>query len=54
MRQSRVMLIEVGEDGTIEVPDDATVISLEFESEGSYGFKRRPVAAWVEVPVGAS
>jgi hypothetical protein len=54
MHQCRVMLIEMAEDGTIELPDGSTIISLEFESEGSYGYNRRPTAAWVEVPASAT
>ncbi len=49
-RRSRVLSLEVAEDGSIELPEGAVIISLEFESEGSYGYNRRPVAAWAEVP----
>jgi hypothetical protein len=48
------MSFPVAEDGTIELPDGSVIISLDFESEGSYGYKSRPVAAWAEVPAGAS
>jgi hypothetical protein len=48
------MMVEVAEDGAIELPEGSTIIALEFESEGSYGYKRRPVGAWVEVPAAAT
>ncbi len=53
-RRSRVLSFEVAEDGSIELPEGAVIISLEFESEGSYGYDRRPVAAWAEVPTGTA
>jgi hypothetical protein len=39
----------VAEDGMVDLPEGAIIISLEFESEGSDGDKSRPVTAW-EVP----
>jgi hypothetical protein len=50
MRRSRVLSFPVAEDGTVDLPEGAVIISLEFESEGSYGYKSRPVTAWAEVP----
>jgi hypothetical protein len=51
MGRCRIELLKVAEDGSIELPDGATIISLEFESEGAYGFGNHPAAAWVVVPV---
>jgi hypothetical protein len=53
-RHTRVLSYEVGEDGTVELPAGAVIISLDFESGGPYGYKSRPVAAWVEVPADAT
>ena len=49
-RRSRVLSVPVAEDGTVDLPDGAIVISLDFESEGPYGYQARPVTAWIEVP----
>jgi hypothetical protein len=49
-RRSRVLSVPVAEDGTVDLPDGAIVISLDFESEGPYGYQARPVTAWVEIP----
>jgi hypothetical protein len=54
MRRTRVVPLEVAEDGTLDLPDGASIISLEFESEGAYGYGSRPVRAWVDVPADAS
>ena len=52
IRRSRVQVFEVAEDGTVELPEGAIIISLVFEGEGPYGFQTRPVRAWAEVPEG--
>lgn len=49
--RSRVVSVDVAEDGTVELPAGASIISLEFEGEGAYGYKTRPVSAWVHIPV---
>ena len=50
-RRCRVQSFDVAEDGSLDLPAGAIIISLEFESEGAYGYKPRPVSAWVEVPL---
>ena len=50
IRRSRVQAFEVAEDGTVELPEGANIISLDFEGEGPYGYETRPVRAWVELP----
>ena len=52
IRRSRVQAFEVAEDGTVELPEGAIIISLDFEGEGPYGYETRPVRAWAEVPEG--
>jgi hypothetical protein len=49
-RRSHVVPFDVAEDGAVELPDGALIISLEFESAGPYGYESRPVRAWVQVP----
>ena len=49
-RRSRVQSFEFAEDGTVELPDNAVIISLDFEGQGAYGYQTRPVRAWVELP----
>jgi hypothetical protein len=51
MRRAQVAAVQIAADGTVELPDGAVIISVEFESEGSYGYERRPVTAWVEIPL---
>jgi hypothetical protein len=50
MRRCRVQCFEIAEDGTLELPAGAAIVSLEFESEGAYGYRPHPVAVWAEVP----
>ena len=51
MRRSRVQWFKVAEDGTVDLPESAVIVSLEFETEGLYGYGSRPSKAWAEVPV---
>jgi hypothetical protein len=51
MRQARIVAFDVAKDGTVDLPEGATIISLEFESEGAYGYDSRPSRVWVDVPV---
>ena len=46
----RVVSFEVAADGAVELPEGAELVSLEFDSEGSYGFERRPSILWAVVP----
>jgi hypothetical protein len=50
MRRCRIQSFKVAEDGTVELPEGAIIISLEFESEGAYGYGSHPALAWAEVP----
>jgi hypothetical protein len=52
-RRCRVQAFDVAQDGSIELPEGAIIISLVFESEGAYGYHSRPVSAWAEVPADA-
>jgi hypothetical protein len=49
-RRHRIESFEVAEDGTVELPEGAMIIVLEFGSQGPYGYKSRPVTAWAAVP----
>jgi hypothetical protein len=51
MRRTRIVAFDVAEDGTVELPEGAVIISLEFESEGSYGYETRPARVWANLPV---
>ena len=42
MRHTRIVPFDVAKDGTVDIPEGATIISLEFESEGAYGYDNRP------------
>ena len=50
MRRTRIVPFDVATDGTVDLPEGATIISLEFESEGAYGYDNRPARVWVDVP----
>ena len=49
-RRHRIESFEVADDGTVELPEGAAIIALEFGSQGPYGYKSRPVTAWADVP----
>ena len=51
MRRTRIVAFDVAEDGTVELPEGAVIISLEFESQGSYGYQTRPARVWANLPV---
>jgi hypothetical protein len=51
MRHTRIVPFDVAKDGTVDLPEGATIIWLEFESEGAYGYDNRPARVWVDVPV---
>ena len=55
MKGQRIQLVQfqVTKEGTVELPDGATVVALEFQDDGGLGSDRRPATAWVAVPVGA-
>ena len=50
MTMRRIVAFDVAKDGTVDLPEGATIISLQFESEGSYGYDTRPAKVWVDVP----
>ncbi len=52
-RRCRVQAFDIAQDGSVELPEGALIITIEFESEGSYGYQRRPITAWAEVPADA-
>ena len=49
-RRTRILSLHVAEDGTVDLPVEAAIVSLEFEGEGPYGYRTRPVTAWAVVP----
>jgi hypothetical protein len=51
VRHTRIVAFDVAKDGSVDLPEGATIISLEFESEGAYGYESRPSRVWVDVPV---
>jgi len=50
MSMRRIVAFDVAADGTVDLPEGAVIISLQFESEGSYGYDTRPARVWVDVP----
>jgi hypothetical protein len=50
MRHTRIVPFDVAKDGTVDLPEGATIIWLQFESEGAYGYDSRPARVWVDVP----
>jgi hypothetical protein len=53
-RRCQIQSLQIGEDGSVDLPDGAVIVSLEFDSAGPYGYQARPVRAWVEVPAEAA
>lgn len=49
-QRMRFVQLPVTKEGTIDVPDGATIVALDFEDEGGLGSNRRPAIAWVAVP----
>ena len=50
-RRVRILNFNVSDDGTVDLPEGSTVISIEFNSDGLFG--QGPVRAasvWAEVP----
>ena len=50
MTMRRIVPFDVAKDGSVDLPEGATIIWLEFESEGAYGYDSRPARVWVDVP----
>lgn len=51
MNESKLIVqVPVSDDGSIDLPVGAHVISIEFEDEGGLGNQRRPAVAWVVMP----
>ena len=40
----------IDEDGRFDLPEGATVVTVQFEFEGGLGSRQRPAVAWVVVP----
>ena len=51
IRRSKLVSFPVTAEGTIDLPEGAVIVSVDFEDPGSHGSGRRPAAAWAEVPI---
>lgn len=52
-RRSKLVPFPVTAESTIDLPDGAVLVALDFEDEGGLGSGRRPTTAWAEVPIEA-
>ena len=50
-KRTQLVLFQVTKEGTVDLPDGAVIVALDFEDEGGLGSGRRPATAWVAVPV---
>jgi hypothetical protein len=48
-RRSRIVPFPVTAEGTVDLPDGAVVVALDFMDDGGLGYRRRPATAWAEV-----
>jgi hypothetical protein len=48
-RRSKLIPFPVLSDGTIDLPDGAVLVALDFVDEGGLGYRRRPATAWAKV-----
>jgi hypothetical protein len=49
-RRIKLVPFPVTEENTIDLPDGAVLVALDFVDEGGQGAGRRPATAWAEVP----
>jgi hypothetical protein len=54
MKSQRIQFVQfqVTKEGTVDIPEGAVIVALDFEDDGGLGSDRRPATAWVAVPVG--
>jgi hypothetical protein len=53
-RRIRLLPFPVTAAGTVDLPDGAVVVALDFEDDGGFGYRRRPATAWADVVTGDS
>ncbi len=50
-RRVRILQFNVSDDGTVDLPEESTIISIELDSKGPFGQGPiRPTSVWAEVP----
>ena len=48
-RRSRILPFPVTAEGTVDLPEGAVVVALDFKDDGGLGYRRRPATVWAEV-----